>query len=338
MSKANLTNLARLPLLILDYAKRHGMNTRALMRSAAISENSLNEPDSRVPFAGLVRLWRAVIEQSSDPLLGLHIGCELQATQLGIVGYAMSYSETLQQAFERLSRYGRIISEALTFDVIETSGGTRLTLKNDPALLALRHPIEGQAAAILTIGRQITDQPLVPEAVHLPTARPADASGYREIFRCKLRFDQPQAALLFSEQQLALPIVAADSTLSGYLEELAGNKLAALRAPEDRFIDAIRRVLWAELSAGKPDLERTGAKLGISSRTLQRRLRDMGLTYSGVLEELRRELSTNLLVASDLAIADVAFLLGYSEPSAFQRAFRRWQGVSPRQFKRDRAA
>jgi AraC-like DNA-binding protein len=178
----------------------------------------------------------------------------------------------------------------------------------------------------------------VPVAVTLPTKRPLGSRIYRDVFRCGIQFGQPSATIVFTQKQSLLPIAAADATLSGYLVELAGKKLDAMRNPDEGLVDAVRRKLWADLSTGKPDLARTAAQLGISGRTLQRRLRSVGLSYSDLLEDLRRELSNELLRDGNLAVADVAFLLGYSEPSAFQRAFRRWRGMSPQQYKRSRVA
>jgi AraC-like DNA-binding protein len=338
MSNVELTQLARLPLMLLDYAAQRGMNVDSLMDTTSLSTKAIKDPDSRVSLSAQLQLWRAVLKKLADPALGLQVGITVKANQLGIVGYAMSHSETLLEAFKRLSRYLRIISEAITFEMIPGKGVVRLQINTHPSLLALRHPIEAQLAAILTVAREITGQQLVPIGVDLPTMRPTESRAYRDVFRCDLQFGQHPAAIVFTQKQLLLPVVAADATLSGYLLELASRKLDAMRDPNESLADAVRRALWADLSIGKPDLGRTAAQLGISGRTLQRRLRSVGLSYSDVLESLRRELSNELLTDGNLAVADVAFLLGYSEPSAFQRAFRRWRGVSPQQYKRSRVA
>ena len=314
------------------------MDTDALMRAASLTPELLQDPDARVPLSAQLKLWRAVVEHTESASIGLQIGCSLSAKQLGVVGYTMIYSQMLDQAYRRLARYMRIISEAVFFEVIHDSDGVRLKFTTHPYLVALRHPIEGQVAAILTIGQKITQTDFVPIEINLPTPKPADTRAYREKFRCRVRFNQPEATILLTSEQIQLPVIAADGTLSGYLEELASTKLRALGTPLERFGDTVRRMLWSDLSAGRPELSNVASQLGISARTLQRRLRENGTSYTLVLDELRREVSSELLVDGNLAVSDVAYLLGYSEPSAFQRAFRRWHGLSPREFKTRRAA
>jgi AraC-like DNA-binding protein len=192
---------------------------------------------------------------------------------------------------------------------------------------------EAQLAAVLTVAREITQSDLMPLAIHLPSPKVDDPSAYREVFRCPVHFSHPDAAIVLATFQMRLRIKASDPALSRYLEELAGSTLKSLGAPSENFVDTVRRALWSELPGGRPNLWRTASGLGISARTLQRRLRENGPSFSAVLEELRRELAGDLLADNKLAVSDVAFLLGYSEPSAFQRAFRRWRGVSPRRFR-----
>jgi AraC-like DNA-binding protein len=128
-------------------------------------------------------------------------------------------------------------------------------------------------------------------------------------------------------------VVGADVTLGGYLDQLATELLRGLPDP-DSFRDRVRRAMWSELSDGPPALTTTAANLAVSPRTLQRRLREEGTSFGQLLDELRREFALRLLRDRKLAVYEVAFLLGYAEPSTFHRAFRRWTGLSPLRFRR----
>jgi len=330
MTEYELTNLVRIPLLMLEYAERFGIDRGELLRLASITPATLADPDTRLPMSALLRLWRAILERQEGTAISVRIGSTCKATRLGLVGYAMYYSRDLLEALHRFSRYIHIISEAVQFEVATDGERTTLSFNAHPSLLALRHPVEAQLAAVLTVGREITQSDLVPVAIHLPLPKAGDTSAYREVFRCPVHFNHANAAIVLATSQMRLPIKASDPTLSGYLEELAGSTLTSLGAPNENFVDTVRRALWSELPGGRPNLWRTASGLGISARTLQRRLRENGTSFSAVLEELRRELSGELLADKKRAVFDVAFLLGYSEPSAFQRAFRRWCGVLPR--------
>ena len=333
MTDYQLTNLARLPLLMLEYAERSGIDRDELLRLASVTPANIADPDTRLPMSALLRLWRAILEQQEGTAIGVRFGSTCTATRLGLVGYAMYYSRDLLEALHRFSRYIHIISEAVQFEIAKDRERTTLLFNAHPSLLALRHPVEAQLAAVLTVGREITQSDLVPLAIQLPFPHPGDWKVHREVFRCPVNFRQPNAAIILATSQMSLPIKASDSTLSGYLEELAGSTLDALGAPSENFVDKVRRTLWFELPGGRPNLWRTASGLGMSARTLQRRLRENGTSYSALLQELRRKLAGELLMDNKLAVTDVAFLLGYSEPSAFQRAFRRWRGVSPRRFR-----
>ncbi|MDH3616487.1 MAG: AraC family transcriptional regulator [Gammaproteobacteria bacterium] len=327
------TQLARSVLLLLDYAERHGIDRASLMRAAGLAAVDVDDPDSRVRTASMLKLWREVIDAQDDPVLGLHIASSISAKQLGLVGYAMYHSNTLRGALNRLARYGRILSDAIQFEIVDTDEHSIFIWQAHPSLVALRHPVELGVALVVSMAREITGSDLVPTNVDLPSPRPEAVGAYRSMFRCPVAFDRPLASVTFSRAQLQLPTQEPDPTLVGYLEDLSAITLAPLEESDESMIAAVRRALWTMLPGGRPDLWRTATSLGVSARTLQRRLGEEGSSFSRVLDELRRDLSDELLSDRKLAVAEVAFLLGYSEPSAFQRAFRRWRGVSPRRFR-----
>lgn len=330
MINHEITQLARSSLLLLDYAERQGLDRGRLIRSAGLQADPIDDPDSRIKSAAMLKLWRAVIEQLDEPCLGLHVGGSIHAKQLGLVGYAIFYSKNLHSAMHRFARYVRIISDAVQFEIEESASEASFTWTVHPALAALRHPVETGVALMVALGRDITGTDISPQRVELPGARPADTSEYRRFFGCPVEFDRPIARVTSKRQALNLPCKTPDATLVSYLDELAENKMNPLKGREEQMSDAVRRVLWSMLPGGRPDLWRTAEELGVSVRTLQRRLGEEGSSFSRVLDELRRDLSNELLADRAISVSEVAFMLGYSEPSAFQRAYRRWWGVSAR--------
>ena len=327
------TQLARLPLLLLDYAERQGLDRDELMRGAGLSGGQLEDPDDRVGTQSMRNLWRAVIARLDDPFLGLHVGASITAAQLGLVGYAMRHSHNLEGALNLLARYARILSEAVRYEVKEAGDTHVLNVSAHPSLVALRHPVEAGLVLILAIARETTQSGLLPLGIDLPSRPPKSAAEYRSAFASSLHFNRPNAAITFSSEQLSLPLKLADPALGGYLDELAGIQLDDLADRDTSLIGRVRQTTWKMLPNGRPDLWRTAEVMGMSARTLQRRLREQGTSFSSVLDNLRRELSDELLADRKLSVSEVAFLLGYSEPSAFQRAFRRWRGISPARFR-----
>ena len=303
------------------------------MQSAALTAANLEDPDARIPAQAVVRLWRRVDECLDDPCLGVRVGRTVTAKSLGLVGYAMYYSNDLHEAMRCLGRYQRIISEAVRYEVESGEDITSIAYNAHPALLALRHPIEGAFAALLNVAREVTGRNIVPRRLALPFAKDAAANEFRRAFGIQPEFETAIAVMEFSNEHMRLPISAADPTLRHYLTELADTTLQSLHSQDHDFEQQVRETLLTMMPRGKPDLWRTAAAMGISARTLQRRLHEKGSSFSKVLDEFKRGLSADLLANRRVAVADVAFLLGYSEPSSFRRAFRRWHKTSPGNFK-----
>jgi AraC-like DNA-binding protein len=322
----------RLALVLLERAPRLGVSRDTLLRDAKLDERQLADPSGRIPLSAVARLWRSLAAQVPDPAFGLRLGADVRVREFGIVGYALAFSSTAGSALRRLSRYSRILSEshALT---LETEGeATWVRLDIQPDLRAFRPAVDYRLAAVLSACREVVARPFAPLIVQLPYRQPSDVKEYERFFQGPLEFGALGSALLLRNDDLARPNAMADRMLTGYLDRLAEQGLAGLGS-ERTLRERVRRALWSELTEGAPALERLARALGMSSRTLQRQLREEGTTFAALLAELRREMAPSLLRDGRLAVSEVAFLLGYEDPSAFRRAFRRWFGHSPRAYR-----
>lgn len=327
------SGLARLALIHLDRMSRIGVSRAELMKDARLDEKQLADPDARIPLSALTRLWHAAAVRVPDPSLGLRLGIDFRAREFGLVGYTMAFSSTLGAALQRFDRYAHIMSDALVVEREATDGGTWVRLDVQPALRAFRPAADARLTALVAVCRELTGAPILPLTVQLPYRRPADVQEYERFFRGPLEFGALATGFLLAKSDLARPVVSSDPALTGYLDRLAEQTLSAL-GTERTVKDRVVRTLWTDLSAGDAHLDRTARLLGMSARALQRRLREEGTTFAEVLTKLRQDMAQPLLRDGRLAVSEVAFLLGYEDPSSFQRAFRRWSGVSPRAFRR----
>jgi AraC-like DNA-binding protein len=333
MPDVELTGLARIPLLILQRVEELGLDRGQLMAEAGIDEESLRDPDARVPVRRTFQLWRACLEHSSDPLLGLRVGSATVLREMGLVGYAMANRRTLRRALECLSRYSRILTEIFQCSLRGEEDRVPVLLDGHPLLDALRAPVDARLSIVLRAVRELGGEDLDPVETRFSYAEPEDTSEHRRLFRSRLSFGRPNVALVFRHADLERPVRTADETLGGYLTELAEGILGSM-SEERSFAQRVERALWTDLSAGRPSLARTARRLGISVRTLQRRLAEEKTSFGVLLETLRRRMARTLLEDPSLAVYEVSFLLGYSDPSTFHRAFRRWNGLSPHEFRR----
>jgi len=328
------SGLARIPLILLGRAAEFGLDRDVLMRDAGLIDAELDDPDSRIPIRKVWKLWHVAIERSGDPWLPLRVAASTSVRAYGLVGYTMSNSATIGQALKRLARYSRIVTEAVRVRYAEDESGAKIVVEGAAAdVNASRSGSDFRQAFVIAAVRELAREEIVPREARLPYVRPADAEELGRLLRAPVVFDPPNDWVAFSRDQLDLPVRGADATLGGYLEQFSSQLLHELPDPES-FRDQVRRAMWSALGDGQPALGAIATKLAVSPRTLQRRLREEGTSYGELLDLLRREFATRLLRERKLAVYEIAFLLGYAEPSTFHRAFRRWTGHSPQQFRK----
>jgi len=329
------TAIVRLPLFIAQGGTRFGLDPDALLREAGFREAELRAPDARVPIAKLRRLWAIIAERVPDPAVGLLLAENRALRELGLVAYTMRLAGTLGEGLHRIARYSQIVAEDLLVAVRRREDRAEVELQRAFLYDPVRPPVDFRLFALLSGARIVTQRELAPLEAHFPYPAPADTAAHRRLFRCPLLFDRKAPMVVLRASDLDLPIVTADETLLVYLDRLAEQARREL-SRDDTTADGVRRVLWQEMAAGNPAIGTVAARLGLSGRSLQRRLAEEGTSFKEVLDSFRRGIARRLLSERDVAVYEVAYLLGYSDPSAFHRAFRRWHGDSPRRFRSSR--
>jgi AraC-like DNA-binding protein len=267
-----------------------------------------------------------------DGTLPLRYARSLEPDDFGALGLAIKTAATLRGALQRIARYMLLLTDTLTYALQERPGGAAFVLRGRRAHRpAIRVANEGALAGVLSIVRQITAVPVSPASVSFRHARPDSVEGHRRYFGCPVRFGAESDALDFDERTLAADTRLGDEGLSRYLL----GHLDDLRASaQDRSLEArIRDVVTGALSNGVPPMAAVARRLGMSERTLHRRLAEDGGAYRELVERTRRDLAESLLERHDYPLAEIAFLTGFSEQSAFHRAFKRWTGRTPAAFR-----
>jgi AraC-like DNA-binding protein len=328
-----LTGLARIPLVLRGSADGRGRRASMPTPPATLAVPDL---DARVPISVLAETWRDLLRRDPDPALGLRVGRRIDVRSLGLVGYIAASSRTLGDALDRVSRYYRLLHEGVDCRIERGDGRTTILLHDQVARHASpRHEVDVRLAALLAGCREITKRDIVPDGVSFPYPRPRRIEQYRRTFRTgRLYFDQPRAAVVLPTSALGHSVWSADDTLAFYLERLATEAIAGLGTGSSgpfaaHVTDAIGRILQSEM----PTIATVGALLGLRPRTVQHRLRSEGTTFAALLDDVRRAQAERLLRAGQATIEEIATRLGYSEPSTFYRAFRRWRGTTPARFR-----
>lgn len=318
---------------IVAFAAKYGVSAQSLYQAVALDPSVLDDPDNRIPFAQLVSLYEAAASLTGDDEFGLHLGENIDLRVFDVLGYVALNSPTIGEALERVARYHSIWQDGalLLFDVAGAEARITYTYL-DPSISEFRQDSEMTLAAVAGLGRLVTGSDWSPLSVDFAHAPPADASEHARIFRAPVRFNADSCQLILDAATLALPIVKADPGLAAVLDRHAEELLAKHPRP-DSVIDRARILIGAELRGGDPSLERIAQRLGLSPRTLQRRLREQGSSHNELLDQMRKDLALKYLREPQMALCEVAYLLGFSESSALHRAFKRWTGMTPSEFR-----
>ncbi len=331
--KQTFTVQARAAEKIIKAVVARGLTAESLYQPVNFDPAVLEDPDSRMPFAQLVALYEKAAELTGDANFGLHIGESVDLSAFDVVGYCALNSSTLGAAFARVARYHSIWTDGALF-TLETDRETSAVVYSyvETSLPATRQDTEMTLATVTTLCRRIATPDFHPTTVEFQHAAPVDLSDHQRLFDCPVKFNSPANRLSFPSSFLSLPIARADASLCALLDRHA-EELLVKYPPRDSLIEQVRNLIAEEFRGGEASLERVADRLGLTPRTLQRKLQELGTSYNDVLDQLRRQLAIRYLREPRMAICEVAYLLGFSESSSFHRAFKRWTGLTPKDFR-----
>jgi AraC-like DNA-binding protein len=334
-------NLASLVYGLDAYMRSRGADAGDALRRAGLEQTEMADPDGRVPLIRYLELLEICADVLADPQFGLKFGAQYEPRHAGVVGNIALASRTVGEAFEMIGRYLPTMVDA-TVHGLDVSDGTAFVYSYyvDPLMMSYRQKGDWAIAFACNLVRVgLGDLCWTPQEVLLPQLAdetPAQRRTRAEIMGDNIRVGHPWAGIRFDAELLKRPMLTADAMFESLMRHYGDLRLAAL--PDQRGeIEQLRREIARVTVKGKAGIEHLARATGNSVRTLQRRLKELGMNYSDLQNDVRKTLALNLLENETLALAEIAFSLGYSEVSAFNHAFRRWVGQSPGDYRRRRA-
>jgi len=318
--------------MLLKTLEAAGVDTVDVCRACGLKAATLEDANARIPRSQLLRLWRQTARHLPYPHLGIHLGERARPRAANVVTYLAMSSRTLREALERFIRYQRILDEGSCVQLTDEGALTFIRIQfGSRELPATRDEIEYWTVLLMKYGRWIADFDLPLREVRFSHPAPEDTSEHDRIFGCRLRFDAAESGLLIASAELDRPSLHANPEVARTHERSADACLAGL---DDCSVKRrLRELLATVLERGPVDLRTAATALHIGVRTLQRRLRDEGTSYRQVVDELRRDIALSRLAKTDAPIAEITYLTGFSELSPFYRAFRRWTGKTPVEYR-----
>ncbi|MEO8812132.1 MAG: AraC family transcriptional regulator [Caulobacteraceae bacterium] len=328
---AELTVAAGLARGLVELAVSKGARRSYLLAQAGIDALDLDDQDNRIGFARYVALMRAGQALCNDPALALHYGETNDMAQISVVGLIANASSNVVDALAQLNRYGRLVTE---FD-----GGTdRFTMMRDAAGVWTvdnrNNPNDFPELTESTFARMICGPrhfgvTQLAKTVQVTHAAPLYRDEYQRVFGAPVTFGSDRNAILLDEKWLTHPVQLQPRYAFGVLSERAEVLLAELETSKS-MRGKVERLLTPVLHTGKANMAALAGQMGMSRQTLFRRLKAEGATFEMVLDDLRRRLALDYLGARKVSVNEAAYLVGFSDPAAFSRAFKRWTGKSPR--------
>lgn len=293
----------------------------------------LADPFARVPHAVVARLWRELPERTGDAWFGLHTAELVQGLAFDVVDFATRSCATLGQSLATMVRYARLVHDAYDIRLDELGAIARYAVRFECKPPMPRQLLEFiMGAWVLRVRRGIDGVARIHE-LQLPYPAPAEPGEYTRVLGVPVRFDAECAAVLFERAMLAAPLVQFDPNLNAVLTRQAEAMLTEWATTEARegsdLLPRVRRHIADALPHGNPAIGEIARRLGVSRRSLQRHLQERDASFAELVDATRREIALHLVAAADRTLCEVAFLSGFSDASAFTRAFRRWTGDTP---------
>ena len=320
--------------LLLQYAASTNINLAGLWETVGLEASVLENPTARIPVEQFNALWNQVALRSGDPHFGLHLAETAdKLTTGGVLSSVLMNCATVESALEKLARYHGLTTDFLRLSVYRQGDKAGCAVEPVGAQVLLhRHYSDAVLASLAFTLRRLTQGKVRFIEARFTSPCPADTAEHQRIFDCPLMFSQPRNELEIGGETLDWPIPLANAHILDQLEQLAQAMLGSLYQP-DTWSDRVAHQISQKLLQGeKPTLNAVACKLAISSRHLQNKLKQEAVTFQALLDELRKQAALKYLGERALPLCDIAFLLGFAEQSAFNHAFKRWTGTSPREY------
>ena len=319
--------------LVCARLREAGVPLGPLLSKAGLTAEQIDDRKARLQVASQIRLLELAAEALHDDELGFHLARDFDLREVGLLYYVLASSQTIAEALSKAERYSRITNEGISLR-FRAKNETAITLRYvDVERRSDRQQIKFWLTSIVRLNRVLTNRRLVPSRVRVAHHRAATPAEVRSFLGCEIEYGSDVDEVAFPEAVRLMPVVSADHHLNELLVTYCEEALAHRRPGSVTLRSSVENAIAPVLPHGKARAEEIARQLGMSQRTFARRLSSEGLTFSDILDELKLDVAKCYLKNDELPISQIAWLLGYRELSAFTHAFRRWTGMTPRQWR-----
>jgi len=328
----NPTALAMTLAPLKEVLPEYGLDFAELARQVGIDPEVLLRPDARCPSSRIQKLWRLAAGRAGDPLFGLRVGRNVRPGIFHSLGLGIVSSSSVLSALKRIERYSSVVSTNGRFVLVQQAGLASLEARStEHTVVPIPEYLDATAVALCRVLHRCAGPAATPLEVNLPgRSELPPTEPFRQALGCPVHMQGNRVALVYDAMVAARPVLSGNPELAAEADKLARRYLQG-QVPESTAA-RVRAFLLGAMPSGDIDQEEVARALNQSPSTLQRRLRDEGTSYQQLLDATRHELAIDYLREGQHSLADITFLLGFSDQSNFTRAFRRWTGRTPREY------
>jgi AraC-like DNA-binding protein len=309
----------------------HGLDAVSIARDGGVDLAAMPTPGERIEVDKIDAILRVAIPLIDDPAFGLQAARCWHPSELGVLGYAWLSSSTLRTGLQRAVRYSRLVGERGVTEIEDTRQGLKVRFwakRGNPAVVPVAAVFVDIVMALLfDLCRMNAGAALRPVAASLRRRKPDSAEAYERFFGCPVHFGVEEDTFILSAKDADRPLPSANRQLAATFDRMLAQELARLDKAD--VVSRCRAAVLQNLSSGEGTAEETAKQLHMSPRTLQRKLAEANTTYLQLVDDTRKDLALRYIEDPRRSVTDITFSLGFSQPSAFTRAFKRWTGVSP---------
>ncbi|KXO86262.1 AraC family transcriptional regulator [Acinetobacter venetianus] len=302
-----------------------GCDSKSLIEKAGLDLKALNDPDARYSLQQTAHLWKLATDATQDSCFGLKVASQVNQHTFHVLGHSLATSTTLKELFLRIIRYFRLVTDIPNLEFYE-KGPNHYFIINVPDEVQ-PESIDAFISVFIRSSRALQGSLFSPLRIELRRSEPVDIETYRNILKAPLVFNASKDMIVFDTATIELPLEGANPILSQEYDEIIMRYLA--RFDKENIQARIKVKIIENLATGEIQQQEIAKSLGLSTRSLQRKLSLENTSYSEILDNTRQELAISYIKNNSYSITEIAYILGFTDVSSFTRAFRRWTNLSP---------
>ncbi len=276
-----------------------------------------------------------VLDDKLGPGFGVRVGQQMIIEDYGVLGLSWRTCSRVGEIFERSERYFKLLSNTFVWQIQNEGNISRVLLNREAHRRGMELSTEASLSATVVVLQAMSEKDILPLEVSFKHKPPKDLTSFKVAFQCPILFNQPDYAISYKTEDLNLRTAKADASINSYLLQQVDEKTKGIKIPGSKFVRDVEALITDALPTGIPSIHHISELTAMSNRTLTRRLSEAGVSYRDLIKKTQEQMAKDMLKDESKSIGDIAFLTGFSEQSAFNRAFKKWSGLTPSEYRKN---